>query len=84
MAWGDAVIVNSQNYSKNKTHPIGTGPFQFEKWVRGNRVEPKCNTKYWAKKPALPEGSTFPFCIQIFFIVIEDNKNMKTGITECF
>ena len=59
LAWGDAVIVNSKNYKKNKTHPIGTGPFQFEKWVRGNRVELKKNTKYWAKKPALEKVSFF-------------------------
>ncbi len=59
LAWGDAVVVNSKNYKQNKIHPIGTGPFQFKKWIRGNRVELKKNTKYWAKKPALEKVSFF-------------------------
>jgi len=35
MGWGDAVIVDAASAAKNKSHPIGTGPFKFSKWVRG-------------------------------------------------
>lgn len=32
--------------------PIGTGPFVFEQWVRGDRVELSANKEYWGTVPA--------------------------------
>lgn len=39
MGQGDAVIVAPESVDGNKTHPIGTGPFRFERWQPGDRVE---------------------------------------------
>ncbi len=39
LGWGDAVIVAPESAETNKTNPIGTGPFRFERWVTGDRVE---------------------------------------------
>ena len=39
LGWGDAVIVGPESAADNKTTPIGTGPFKFQRWVKGDRVE---------------------------------------------
>lgn len=39
MGWGDAVMVSPQSAETNKTNPVGTGPFEFVRWVPGDRVE---------------------------------------------
>ncbi len=60
MAWGDAVIVAAESAQTNATHPIGTGPFRFADWVRGDRVELVRNDAYWGNPVAL-ESATFRF-----------------------
>lgn len=39
LGWGDAVIVAPESADTNKTRPVGTGPFRFSRWVKGDRVE---------------------------------------------
>lgn len=39
-------------------HPVGTGPFVFSSWVRGDRVELERNEDYWGDK-ALLDGVVF-------------------------
>lgn len=46
MGWGDAVIVDSASADKNKSNPIGTGPFKFKKWVKGDRIVMVRNDAY--------------------------------------
>ena len=53
LSFGDAVIFQEKNYKNNKTKPIGTGPFLFKKWIRGNKIELLRNEKYWNKKPII-------------------------------
>ncbi len=38
MAKGDASIVAPESAENNKTNPIGTGPFKFDNWTRGDRL----------------------------------------------
>jgi len=61
MAEGDAVMLPMKGYETAKSKPIGTGPFQFVKWVRGDRVEITRYEGYW--NPALPylDNVTFKF-----------------------
>ncbi|HEX3465964.1 MAG TPA: peptide ABC transporter substrate-binding protein [Candidatus Elarobacter sp.] len=33
--------------------PVGTGPFEFVRWARGDRLELAANDRYWNGKPAL-------------------------------
>jgi len=47
LGWGDAVIVDKASAKKNKSHPIGTGPFKFSKWVKGDRIVMVRNDNYW-------------------------------------
>jgi peptide/nickel transport system substrate-binding protein len=60
MAWGDAVIVAPESIENIKQTPIGTGPFKFDEWVQGDRIEISRNADYWGEAPAL-EAATFKF-----------------------
>ncbi len=56
LAWGDAIIVSPASAANNKTNPVGTGPFKFTRWNRGDRLELARNEDYWGKKPALTKA----------------------------
>lgn len=60
MAWGDAVIVAPESIENIKQTPVGTGPFKFDNWVQGDRIEISRNPDYWGDAPAL-EAATFKF-----------------------
>jgi peptide/nickel transport system substrate-binding protein len=60
MGWGDAVMVDPQSAAGNKTHPVGTGPFKFLRWLQGDRVELSRNPDYWGTQPKL-SAVTFRF-----------------------
>ena len=59
-ALGDSVIVSPKTVAQDKTHPIGTGPFEFVDWVKGDHIDLKRYPGYWGKKPALAKA-TFKF-----------------------
>lgn len=60
MAWGDAEIVSPKSAKDNATHPVGTGPFMFKDWVKGDHVTLVKNPHYWGK-PVKLETATFKF-----------------------
>ena len=60
MGWGDAVMVSPKSADTNKTNPVGTGPFKFKEWVRGDHVTLERNPDYWGSQPKLKEV-TFKF-----------------------
>ena len=60
LGWGDAVMVHPDTAEANKQTPVGTGPFRFERWRRGDRVELARYEDYWGEPVALP-GATFAF-----------------------
>jgi len=60
LGWGDAVMVAPATAATNNTHPVGTGPFRFVRWIKGDRVELTRNPAYWGAKPALA-AVTFKF-----------------------
>jgi peptide/nickel transport system substrate-binding protein len=60
LGWGDAVIVAPESSADNKTRPVGTGPFRFGQWAKGDRVELVRNDAYW-EAPAKLSAATFKF-----------------------
>lgn len=61
LAWGDAVMIDPKTVDSNKTTPIGTGPFKFKDWQRGNRVDLVRNDDYWDKGVPKLASVTFRF-----------------------
>ncbi|AJY47725.1 ABC transporter substrate-binding protein [Martelella endophytica] len=55
-----AVMVEPNSIADEATHPVGTGPFQFEAWKKGNEVTLSAFDGYWGDKPKL-DKLTFRF-----------------------
>ncbi len=60
MAWGDAIVLAPESFESAATSPVGTGPFRFVRWVKGDRVEIERNPDYWGEPVAL-EKAVFKF-----------------------
>jgi peptide/nickel transport system substrate-binding protein len=60
MAWGDAVIVAPETADSNASNPVGTGPFAFKNWAKGDAVMLSRNADYWGEAVKL-ENVTFKF-----------------------
>lgn len=56
----DAAMVHPASAEENKTRPIGTGPFAFRQWVKGDRVDLVRNASYWGEAAKLA-SVTFRF-----------------------
>ena len=57
LGWGDAVIVAPESAAENKNNPVGTGPFRFERWVKGDRIELVKNPDYWGTPAKLAKAT---------------------------
>nr|WP_257098739.1 ABC transporter substrate-binding protein [Pseudovibrio flavus] len=57
LAQGDAIIVSAKSADNNKSMPIGTGPFKFDKWIQGQEVRLVKNPDYWGEPVALNSAS---------------------------
>ena len=60
MAKGDSVIVARESAADNATRPVGTGPFRFVNWVKGDHVDLTRNDSYWGT-PVKLDKVTFKF-----------------------
>jgi peptide/nickel transport system substrate-binding protein len=59
----EAIMKYNERYSE---HPVGTGPFKFKSWDRGQTIVLERNNSYWKSRPKLNE---------IEFKVIPSNKD---------
>lgn len=60
LAFGSAVMVSPQSAAGNALHPIGTGPFRFLRWRRGDSITLERNPDFQGA-PALLAQVTFKF-----------------------
>jgi len=60
LAWGAFVMVSPESAATNAVRPIGTGPFRFSGWRRGDSITLVRNPDYRGK-PAALERAVFKF-----------------------
>jgi peptide/nickel transport system substrate-binding protein len=60
LAWGAFVMVEPRSAASNSTAPVGTGPFSFAAWRRGDALVLERNADYWGVRAHL-ERATFKF-----------------------
>jgi peptide/nickel transport system substrate-binding protein len=60
LAFGAFVMVEPRTAATNATMPVGTGPFRFEAWRRGDALVLERNTDFWGSAAGL-ERATFKF-----------------------
>ena len=53
LALGPLVMVEPRSIAHEAAAPVGTGPFRFVVWRRGESVELERNPAYWGRRPAL-------------------------------
>ena len=62
LGWPASAIVGTRSTENNKTTPVGTGPFKFVRWAKGDRVELARNADYWNSDVTVAlEKATFRF-----------------------
>jgi peptide/nickel transport system substrate-binding protein len=63
-------------------HPVGTGPFKFEEWKKGDRIILSANKEYWM--PGFPKVDKLVFLFREFDTQFEMLKAGKIDLmTEC-
>lgn len=50
LGWPASVIVEPKSADSDRTSPVGTGPFKFVNWAKGDKVELAKNENYWNKQ----------------------------------
>jgi peptide/nickel transport system substrate-binding protein len=60
LAFGSFVMVSPDSAANNAGHPVGTGPFRFSQWRRGDSLTLLRNPDYWGT-PAALDQVTFKF-----------------------
>lgn len=53
-------MVSPGSAGSNRTHPVGTGPFRFAAWQRGESIRLVRNDAYWGSRASL-DGVVFRF-----------------------
>ena len=54
LALGALVMVAPSSTATNPLHPVGTGPYRFLGWRRGDAVELERNPDYWGRPARIP------------------------------
>ncbi len=79
MGSADAIMVAPATADNNKQVPIGTGPFKFDRWAKGDRIELSRYDKYWGRKANFSKAT---------FRIIPDAQAqvaaLKTGDVDAF
>jgi peptide/nickel transport system substrate-binding protein len=61
MGYGDSVMFSPRSAGQAKTGPVGTGPFRFVRWVKGDRIELRKFNRYRSAADIALKSVTFRF-----------------------
>ncbi|CAH1658514.1 MULTISPECIES: ABC transporter substrate-binding protein [unclassified Chelatococcus] len=62
LGWPASVMVEPKSAQVNRTEPVGTGPFKFARWAKGDRIVLERNPNYWnTAQPVRIQRATFRF-----------------------
>ncbi|MFN3520718.1 MAG: ABC transporter substrate-binding protein [Phenylobacterium sp.] len=53
LGWGDAVMVAPRSAADNAVTPVGTGPYRFVEWRRGESITLERFADYWGPAPRI-------------------------------
>jgi len=59
------------------TRPVGSGPFEFESWIRGRELVLRRNQNYWRKDT---RGNRLPYVDKVVFRLIRDMAAVEAEI----
>jgi peptide/nickel transport system substrate-binding protein len=62
---------------EGSAHPVGTGPFEFEKWIRDGEITLTAFDDYWGTDD---EGRQLPYLDELTFRVILDNNGRRQAL----
>lgn len=71
MTQGSGVILSEKSIGSIATNPVGTGPFKFDRWIRGDSIRLVRNPDYWGARPPLEE---------VVFKYIDDANAMNNAL----
>ena len=71
LGWGDAVIFSQKTAETNAVHPVGTGPYQFKSWRRGDALALQASSNWWNGTPAITNA---------LFRFIPDTQAMRAAL----
>jgi peptide/nickel transport system substrate-binding protein len=57
LAWGDAIILSEKSAARAATEPVGTGPYRFGRWSRGDRVILERNEAWWGERGPIRQAT---------------------------
>lgn len=63
--------------SNDSLHPIGSGPFVFDKWEVGHKLVVKKNPAYWQKDA---NGVAYPYLDEVEFDVLADGATRAASL----
>jgi peptide/nickel transport system substrate-binding protein len=53
LGWGNLVIMSPASSARAATAPVGTGPFRFREWRKGDAIVLERNDDYWGQRARL-------------------------------
>lgn len=53
----DAIMVAPNTAENAKQVPVGTGPFKFDRWAKGDRIELSRYDRYWGRKASFSKAT---------------------------
>jgi len=68
-----AIVPPSYDSKTFASHPIGTGPFKYVDWVRGDHLTVEANLDYWGGPPKLEKVILYP--------ITEEATRVATAMT---